>query len=145
MARCEIALPAAVVFDRLTALRNHERLIPLTTISTPDRRPAVGDITIATTAGLLPDTMELVRYQRPGRDAVGHAAWVKRGPVLLGEAEIAVTPVAEAACRVVWVERDIHVAGLPARLTCRPLTALLGVMTRRALRIFVRLSAPRHG
>ncbi len=145
MARCEIALPAVVVFDRLTALRNHERLIPLTRIDAPDRRPAVGDITIATTALLLPDTMELVRYERAGRDTVGHATWVKRGPVLLGEAGIVVTPLAADACRVAWLERDIHIAGLPPRLTTRPLTALLGVMTRLALRRFVRLSTPRHG
>lgn len=145
VARCEIALPAEVVFDRLTALRNHERLIPFTTIRTPDRRPAVGDLTIATTAGLLDDTMELVRYEPPGRDAVGQATWLKRGPILLGEAEILVTPRSPHSCAVAWVERDIHLAGLPRRLTTRPLTALLGVMTRRALRTFARLSTPRHG
>jgi len=139
-ASCEIELPAAVVFDRLTALRNHERLIPLTRISTPDRRPAVGDVTVATSAGLLRDTMELVAYQRPGDDGVGAARWVKRGPVLLGEAEIVVTPVA-AGCRVDWIERDIVVRGLP--FTRAPLTALIATMTRLALARFVRLCAPR--
>lgn len=135
----EIGLPAAVVFDRITALKNHERLIPLTTISTPDRRPEVGDVTVATSAGFFRDTMELVAY-RPPADGVGLARWVKRGPVLLGEAEILVTPLGQG-CRVDWVERDIVVRGLP--FTRRPLTSLIALMTRFALARFARLCAPR--
>lgn len=132
-----IDLPASVCFDRLTALRNHERLIPLTTIDAPRRRPQVGDVAIATTAGLLKDTMELVRYERPASDAVGRATWIKRGPVLLGEAEILISRLSETACRVEWIERDIQFSGMP--FTTRPLTALLGVMTRLALGRFERL------
>ena len=135
----EIGLPAAVVFDRLTALRNHERLIPLTTIEAPDRRPEVGDVAIATSAGFLRDTMELVAYRPPHNGGPGSARWVKRGPVLLGEAEIVVTPAA-VGCRVDWIERDIMVRGLP--LTRRPLTSLIAVMTRVALARLVRLSDP---
>jgi hypothetical protein len=132
-----IALPVEVCFDRLTALRNHERLIPLTTIEAPDRRPVPGDVVVATTAGVIKDTMELVRYERPGPDGVGRAAWVKLGPALHGEAEIVVTHVDESTCRVDWLERDIHFPGL--RLTTRPLTAALGVMTKLALARFDRL------
>lgn len=132
-----IDLPAEVAFDRLTALRNHERLIPFTTVEAPARRPRVGDVVVATTAHLLEDTMELVRYEPPASDAVGRAAWTKRGPVLLGEAEIVVSRLSERACRVDWVERDIRFTGLP--WTTRPLTALLGVMTRLALARFDRL------
>lgn len=132
-----IDLPAALCFDRLTALRNHERLIPLTTVDAPRRRPQVGDVVVATSAGLLKDTMELVRYERPTTDAVGRAAWIKRGPVLLGEAEIVVSRLSETACRVDWVERDIRIRGLP--ITTRPLTALINVMTHLALARFDRL------
>lgn len=132
-----IALPAEVCFDRLTALRNHERLIPLTRIDAPDRRPEVGDVVVATTAGLIKDTMELVRYERPGSDGVGRAAWIKLGPALHGEAEIVVSRLREDSCRVDWLERDIRLPGLP--LTTGPLTASLGVMTRLALARFERL------
>lgn len=145
VARRILPLPADVAFDRLTALRNHERLIPLTTIVTPDRRPVVGDVTVATTAWLIDDTMELVAYHRAAAGRGGRAQWVKRGPVVLGEAEIIVTALGVGACRVEWVERDIHLAGLPAWLTTRALTAALGLMTAAALARFARLSAPRHG
>ena len=132
-----IDLPVEVCFDRITALHNHERLIPFTTVEVPNRRPEVGDVVVATTAGLVRDTMELVRYQRPGKDGVGRAAWVKRGPVLLGEAEIVVSRLSADACRVDWVERGIHLAGM--RWTTRPVTAALGIMTRLALARFDRL------
>ncbi|WP_420113674.1 hypothetical protein, partial [Pseudactinotalea sp.] len=132
-----IDLPAGVAFDRLTALRNHERLIPLTTIEAPARRPQVGDVVVATTAGLIIDTMELVRYEPPASHAVGRATWIKQGPALHGEAEILVTRLSEGACRVDWVERDIRIPGQP--LTTRPLTAATGVMTRLALARFDRL------
>jgi len=132
-----IDLPVAICFDRLTALRNHERLIPLTTVDAPTRRPQVGDVVVATTAGLLQDTMELVRYEPPAGAAVGRAMWIKRGPVLLGEAEIIVARLSQTACRVDWVERDIHLRGMPS--TTRPLTALIAVMTRLALARFDRL------
>jgi hypothetical protein len=102
----------------------------------------VGDVVVATTAGVLRDTMELVEYTR-ALDGVARARWVKRGPVLLGEADIVVTAMPGARCRVDWVERDIHLAGLPPSLTQAWLTALLGVMTTIALHRFVRLSAPR--
>lgn len=130
-----IGLPAAVVFDRLTALRNHERLIPLTKVEAPGRRPEVGDVMVATTARLLRDTMELVRYEMS--HDVGRAVWVKQGPVLLGEAEIVVTSLGEQTCRVDWVERDVRIVGLP--WTVRPITVLLGAMTRLALARFDRL------
>lgn len=132
-----IALPVETCFDRLTALRNHERLIPLTRIDAPDRRPEVGDVVVATTAGLIKDTMELVRYERPGSDGVGRAAWVKLGPALHGEAEIVVTRLSEHTCRVDWLERDIRFPWLPQ--STGPLTASLGVMARLALARFVRL------
>lgn len=140
----EVGLPAAVAFDRLTALRNHERLIPLTRVDAPARRPRPGDIVVATSARVLRDTMELTEYTRPGRDGVGRAWWVKRGPVLLGEAGIVVTALGEHRCRIDWVEREIHLAMLPPALTTRPLTWLIGLMTRLALGRFARLSAPRH-
>ena len=146
VARRNLPLPVAVAFDRLTALRNHERLIPLTTISTPDRRPAVGDRHRRHVGMAARDTMELVGYEPPGDDGVGRARWVKRGPVLLGEAEIVVTAVA-AGCRVEWVERDIVEGGLP--LTRAPLTGADGHDDRdraRAVRPTVRPSHdPRHG
>lgn len=137
VARRTIDLPAALVFDRLTALRNHERLIPLTTIDAPMRRPRTGDVVVATTAAVLKDTMELVTYERPVADAVGRAVWVKCGPALLGEAEITVSRLSEHACEVTWSERNIRFPGLP--LTVRPITALVGVMTRLALMRFDRL------
>lgn len=132
-----IKLPARPVFDRLTALRNHERLIGWTRISAPERRPRVGDVAVATSLGFIVDTMELVSYQPPVGDAVGRAMWVKRGPALHGEAEIVVSRLTDAACRVDWIERDVRLPGLT--LSTRPLTALLGVMTRLALARFDRL------
>lgn len=140
----EIALAASVVFDRVTALRNHERLIPLTTIDTPDRRPRVGDVTTATSVAVLVDTMELTHYEPPTATTPGRAVWTKLGPVLLGDAEIVVAPLAHDRCRVDWIERDIHVRGLPPSWTTALLTTAVGVMTRVALRRFIRLSAPRH-
>lgn len=139
----EIGLPAAVVFDRVTALRNHERLIPLTTIDTPNRRPRVGDVTTATSVAVLVDTMELTRYAPPTETGPGRAVWTKLGPVLLGDAEIVVAPLGPGRCRIDWIERDIHLRGLPPSWTTALLTTAVGVMTRVALARFVRLSAPR--
>lgn len=134
-------LPVAVAFDRLTALQNHERLIPLTAVEAPRRRPQVGDIVVATSAALLRDTMELVTYEPPVSNAVGRAVWVKRGPVLLGEAEIVISRLSDTACRADWIERDIRFVGLP--WSAPPVTALIGVMTRAALARFDRLTRSR--
>jgi anti-sigma factor RsiW len=144
VSRAEIALPARRAFARTTALRNHERLIPLTRIDAPARQPRVGDVVTATSALLLRDVMEVADYEEPSGDSpgdgAGRARWVKRGPVLLGEAEIVVTPVAPDRSLVEWFERDIHLSVGPPALTTSLLTALTGVMTSRALRLLVRLS-----
>lgn len=138
-------MPAAVVFTRLLATRNHERLIPFTSIRTPDRPPRVGDVTRATSLWVLVDTMTLVHLDHPSGTSPGRATWRKTGPVLLGEAEIVVTPLGPTACEVAWIERDIHVAGLPPRLTAAPITAAIALMTRYALRRLDRLSTGRRG
>lgn len=127
-------VPAPRLFDRLTALRNHERLIPLTTVRAPERRPRIGDRAVATTAGLFRDEMVLIDYWRPSGATPGRARWRKMGPVLLGEAEITVTRLDGGRSLVRWYERDIHVRGLPERFLAPVLTPILRLMTQNALR-----------
>lgn len=145
VSRAEIALPARRAFARATALHNHERLIPLTRIEAPARVPRVGDVAVATSALLLRDVMKVADYDEPDGDAVGdrpgRARWVKQGPVLLGEAEIVVTALGPDRSLIEWFERDIHLSVGPPGATTALLTALTGVMTTRALRRLVRLTA----
>ncbi len=139
VARQVIDLPAERAFDRLTATKNHERLIPLTTIATPDRRPQVGDLTVAVSAGILVDRMVLTVLTPPTATAPGRARWVKLGPVLHGEAEVRVSALGPRRCVVEWVEEDIRLAALPDALTVRPFTAAVALMTRFALLRLARL------
>lgn len=141
VSRAEIALPARRAFARATALRNHERLIPLTRIEAPARVPRVGDVAVATSALLLRDVMKVADYDEPDGDRPGRARWVKQGPVLLGEAEIVVTALGPDRSLIEWFERDIHLSVGPPGATTALLTALTGVMTTRALRRLVRLTA----
>lgn len=68
---------------------------------------------------------------------VGRASYRKLGPVLLGTAAVQVRPLGPATCEVRWTE-DVHLRGLPRRLTApalRPLArAALALTLRRVAR-----------
>ncbi|WP_163543806.1 hypothetical protein [Occultella kanbiaonis] len=136
-----IGLDATALFDRVTALANHERLIPLTRICAPARRPRVGDRVVATSAWVLRDVMLLTHYERPDGVAdlgsavapVGRAIYRKTGPLLLGTAEIVVTALGPTTARVDWSE-DVRLVA-PWRPAEALVCPLLGLMTARALRL----------
>ncbi|TDE94107.1 hypothetical protein EXU48_11720 [Occultella glacieicola] len=146
-----IGLDAVALFDRVTALANHERLIPLTRVHAPHRRPRVGDRVVATSAGVLRDVMLLTQYERPDGVAdprsavagVGRAVYRKLGPVLLGRAEIVVTALGPATARVDWTE-DVRLVD-PWRPAEAIVCPLLAVMTARALRLLAEATDGERG
>ena len=139
-------MDAGSLFDRITALKNHERLIPFTRIEAPGRRPRVGDTVVATSLGVIRDVMLLTRYERPGARGGNHsgtAMYRKVGPLLLGTAEITVTPLPDHTARVDWTE-EVHLAGpFPTELTSAVVGHFLTLMTGRALRRFELLNGAR--
>ena len=136
--RRELPLAAHEAWDLLTDVRNHARWVPLTRVDAPQRL-TLGDAFTAWTgpfarAGLpgFADRMVVDRFDPPTTASPGRATFRKLGPVLLGAAEVIVVPEGEA-CVVRWVE-DVHVRGLPRRLTDPVLRRALGAMLRLVLR-----------
>lgn len=133
-----LALDAHTAFRRLTALANHERLIPFTTIEAPNRAPRSGDTIVATSLGVLRDVMIITDFQPPTAHHAGWATYAKLGPLLLGSSTITVTPLAPTSCHVAWLE-EVRFAA-PFAFLSRPATPLLHAMTSLALRRFAQLS-----
>jgi hypothetical protein len=136
----DLDVAAPDVWDLVTNVRNHARWVPLTRIETPGPRLAVGDTFTAVTgprAGRggrgLTDRMILERLDPPSGSRPGVAVYRKLGPVLLGEATVQVRPTGPASCTVVWTE-DVHLRGLPRRLTTPLLRPFLALMLRVMLR-----------
>lgn len=140
----DLDVPAGIVWALVTNVRNHARWVPLTRIEAPGPRLAVGDTFTAVTGPRasrggpgLRDRMILERLDPPTGARPGVAAFRKLGPTLLGGATVQVRPTGPASCMVVWTE-DVHLRGLPRRLTTpvlRPFLALmLGVVMRRLRR-----------
>jgi hypothetical protein len=131
-----LPVPADEAWHLVADARNHARWVPLTRVET-DGPVRVGTRIRATSGpgarrgwpGIV-DRMVITRADPPG--ATRTALFVKRGPVLLGEARIDVTAVDEQHARVVWTE-DVWVAHLPAGLGRAVLRPFLGLMVRRAL------------
>lgn len=140
-ATARLPMPAERAWDLVTDVRNHARWIPFTRIDAPHPL-RVGDRFSAATgpAGTLHslalvDRMEVTASTPPttAPPSPGRATYRKLGPVLLGGAEVLVTPAGPDACDVTWVE-DIHLRGLPRWAVAwisRPLATL---MVRSALR-----------
>lgn len=135
-----LPVPADEAWHLVADARNHARWVPLTRVET-DGPVQVGTRIRATSGpgarrgwpGLV-DRMVITRADPPGatRTSTRTALFVKRGPLLLGEARIDVTAVDEQHARVVWAE-DVWVAHLPAGLGRTLLRPFLGLMVRHAL------------
>ncbi|WP_182113102.1 MULTISPECIES: SRPBCC family protein [unclassified Actinotalea] len=142
-----VAAPAGVVWDLVTDVRHHARWVPLTRIDGPDRPVRAGDEftgvtgpTAASGGRGVPDVMVVERYDPPapahGRDAAreGVATFRKRGPVLMGDAEVRVRPLGSRHSEVTWVERT-WLRGLPrpvgAALTAVAMSGMLHLVLRR--------------
>lgn len=100
---------------RLTDWPKHGRYVPFTAIEVTTPPPAgVGTVFVARTGGRragFDDPMEIVAWEPPVAGGVGRCRIEKRGRVMLGWAELTVTPTATGA-RATWTE-DITVAKLP--------------------------------
>jgi uncharacterized protein YndB with AHSA1/START domain len=129
----DVAAPARQVWDLVTNWPAHGRWVPLTRVrvTSGGRTGGVGTRFVGRT-GLGPvgfdDPMEVVRWQPPGAggdDDVAVCTVRKRGRLLLGWAEVRVTPLGAGRCRLRWME-DVAVA--PVRFTrwADPLVAALG-------------------
>lgn len=120
------SLPVATAWARLTDWPAHGRYVPLTTISVEPPGPsAVGTVFTARTAvGRVgfDDPMEIVQWQPPAGELGGWCRLEKRGPVMLGWAELSVEPLGTGS-RVIWREQ-----ARPARTPrlADPLSALAG-------------------
>ena len=146
MARCwasrVIDADAERVFAAITTLELHRDLIPFTRVQAPPPPPRRGDRVVATSLGLLRDTMLITRARPPQGEQRGVVIFKKIGPVLLGWASIAVTPLDARTCRVHWME-DVHLIA-PLRMAQPLLDRVLTAMTRRALRLLDRQLRSRH-
>ncbi|WP_147916117.1 SRPBCC family protein [Ruania zhangjianzhongii] len=125
---------AEQVFAAITALEFHRDLIPFTQVDAPPPPVRRGDRIVATSLGLLRDTMLVTFARPPGNNQRGVVTFAKAGPILLGQARIAVTPLGASTCRVDWTE-DVHLAP-PLRWADPLVDRVLAAMTRRALRLF---------
>jgi hypothetical protein len=131
-----LPIPADDAWDLLTNARNHARWVPLTRVEVDG--PVQVGTRIAATSGPgarrgwpgLVDRMVVTRADPPGPSRV--AVFVKRGPVLLGEARIEVAAAGATASRVRWSE-DVYLAHLPERLGRAIVRPFLSLMVRRAL------------
>lgn len=122
------------VFAAITSLELHRDLISFTQVLAPPRPVRRGDRIMATSLGFFRDTMLVTAARPPAGDRRGAVTFAKTGPILFGQARIAVTPLGASTCRVDWTE-DVHLTPL---LRCAgPLVdRILATMTRRALRLF---------
>lgn len=131
-----LPLPADEAWDLLADARNHARWVPLTRVEVDG--PVQAGTRIRATSGPgarrgwpgIVDRMEITRADPPGPHRV--AVFVKRGPVLLGEARIEVTAAGADRSRVLWTE-DVHLAHVPPALGRALLRPFLGLMLRAAL------------
>ncbi|MDG9703226.1 SRPBCC family protein [Streptomyces sp. DH37] len=108
-------LSAGEAWRRLTAWERHARHVPFTAITVATAPPTrVGTRFTARTgvgrAGF-DDPMEVVRWEPPARGRPGRCRLEKRGSVVLGWAEVEVSPV-DGGALVVWRE-EACVRGLP--------------------------------
>ncbi|MGV8978465.1 MAG: SRPBCC family protein [Cellulomonas sp.] len=125
-------------WELLVDARHHARWIPLTRVDGPP--PGLGAQVVAVSGPFarrgapgLVDRMQIDRFEPPAGDAPGVAVFIKRGPLLLGEARIEVAGAGPGRSRVTWSER-VHLVGpLPAAVTGRLLAPVLRGMLRFAL------------
>lgn len=122
------------VFAAITALEFHRDLIPFTQVEAPPPPVRRGDRIVATSLGFFRDTMLVTAARPPAGDHRGAVTFAKTGPILFGQARIAVTPLGASTCRVDWTE-DVHLTP-PLRWTGPLVDRVLATMTRRALRLF---------
>ena len=131
-----LPIPADAAWELLTDARNHARWVPLTRVEV-DGPVRVGT-RIAATSGPgarrgwpgLVDRMVVTRADPPGPTRV--AVFVKRGPVLLGEARIEVTALGATHSHVRWSE-DVYLAHLAPGVGRAIVRPFLTTMVRRAL------------
>ena len=138
--RTWLPLPAEVAWGVVSDVRNHARWVPLTRIESAEVL-AVGDtFTAVSGPGAsrgwpgIRDRMVVERLDPPDTvaGALGRATYRKLGPVLLGTAEVCVQPDG-ASCVITWTE-DVHLRGLPPRLTAWALRPVLAAMLRVVIR-----------
>lgn len=109
---------ADVVWGLLADLSQHGALIPLTTMQAPARVTEAGDTIVARSAVVLVDRMTTQQVDSSGTDP-DVAGWVrvatlrKDGPLLFGQAGIAVRSEGPGKATVLWAE-DVHVPALGA-------------------------------
>lgn len=128
----------ADAWARLTDWPRHGRYVPLTSIEVTTAPPTgVGTVFVARTGTRrfgFDDPMEIVAWEPPVDGGPGRCRIEKRGTVMLGWAELTVTPTASGA-HAQWRE-DITVARVPRvadRLTVASSTLLFGRVLRRLL------------
>lgn len=136
-----LPLSAEDAWGLVTDVRNHARWVPLTRINAAPAL-AVGDPFVAVTGpGAargwpgLPDRMVIERLAPPdaATGTPGSATYRKLGPVLLGTASVQVGPTGPTSCILTWTE-DVHLRGLPRRLTAPLLRPVLALMLRVVVR-----------
>lgn len=124
VAQYETTLPVEVAWQRLTDWQRHAQYVPFTTITLETPPPnGVGTVFNARTRlgrFAFDDPMEIVEWDEPNGASGGTCRLEKRGRLMLGWAELSVTP-AGTGSRATWVE-DITVARLPR--AAAPVTAL---------------------
>lgn len=143
--RRRLPLSAPEAWELVTDVRNHARWVPLTRIAAGPSLEVGEEFLAVSGPGArrgwpgIADRMVLESSTPPDPDSgrPGHAVYRKRGPVLLGTAEVRVSPVRVTPMGersvLEWVE-DVHLRGLPRALTAPLLRPVLGAMLRVVMR-----------
>ncbi|MFG2331613.1 SRPBCC family protein [Streptomyces sp. NPDC048604] len=109
-------LPPAETWRRLTDWPAHGAQVPLTRTRVLTPGPTAVGTRFTARTGLgraaFDDPMEVVRWEPPTADAPGVCRLEKRGRVVLGWAQIEVSPGVGGGSHVVWRE-ELRLRGLP--------------------------------
>lgn len=111
-----VNVSADIVWNLLADLSQHEALIPFTTMQAPARTTEAGDVIVARSAKVFVDRMTTLRVDSHGTDSAA-SGWVcvatlrKDGPLLFGQAGIAVRSEGPGRATALWAE-DVTVPAL---------------------------------
>jgi uncharacterized protein YndB with AHSA1/START domain len=129
----DVDAPARNAWELVTDWTAHSRWVALTRVTVTRPTGGVGTRFVGRT-GVGPlgfdDPMEVVRWEPPAAGAPGTCTVRKLGRVVLGWAQVRVTPVGPARARVEWTE-DVDIAPVAWTAWAGPLVAAAGRLAFR--------------
>lgn len=141
VASVDVNASPARAWEVVTTLLNHERWIPWTRISAPDRPLRLGDRVTAVSVGVIVDRMVVTANRnRESRIVPGEfdrrITLTKVGPLLMGQADLVVLALSRNRARIMWGENIAITTGKGA---LSPALAWTVPLSRAALTPFFAL------